>query len=503
MKGTAAAVCLAAIACLSGVSLLHAATAPKQGRLFERTGREPRAREAPLRASPGSGLLLPGDGSLVASTVFLALSDLRRPADGPPALDQRQLSLIEQMAHIGEVEGFRVVVAVPERDSLSRAALAGRRDLEVVAHGGADDLWLEDEGELDERGDALLPARFADASGLVRNVLHDRIQRMYPGAPLPDSLPDLQTALVKVYRSANFHSVGRVEELREPSPVDALARARAGSVRFAASYFEGGNQLIGRLATGEPYAVIGKDSVSASRAVLEARLGRPVGEPEALRTIAGDLRVSPDQLYPVEQPGAFHLDLSMLPVGPKAVVLDDAEADARLIERWLREDLALVSGGEAERRQLEAYVHMVWEAARERAAAQQMTARDLRAAGFAVHRMAGNFREAPRKMNLLNAFLATNPRGERYAIVFGGDPRAEEYVADMLLRALPTELVRIHFLDERVSVPSGTGGIRCRVRALGSQVAPLGPRASAVAAPALAHLSAGPQAKTRAAGAIP
>jgi hypothetical protein len=145
----------------------------------------------------------------------------------------------------------------------------------------------------------------------------------------------------------------------------------------------------------------------------------------------------------------------------------------------------------------------VWEAAHARAKAQQMTALELRAAGFAVHRMAGNFREAPRKMNLLNAFLATNPRGERYAIVFGGDPRAEEYVADMLLRALPTELTRIHFLDERESVPSGSGGIRCRVRALGSQVIPLGTHTGAVAARALARLSAGPEAKTRAAAAIP
>src|ERR1700682_5607269 len=152
MKSRGAAACLAAIVSLPGIALAQAA--PKAGRLFERTDRESREREAPLpvllplRAArgPASRLLLPGDGSLVASTVFLALSYLPRPADGPPALDQRQLSIIEQMADIGEVEGFHVVVAVPERDALSRAALAGRKDLAVVAHGGAGDLWLEGEG---------------------------------------------------------------------------------------------------------------------------------------------------------------------------------------------------------------------------------------------------------------------------------------------------------------------------------------------------------------------
>ncbi len=46
------------------------------------------------------------------------------------------------------------------------------------------------------------------------------------------------------------------------------------------TYLEGGNVLLGTLPGGAPFALVGRDSVAVSRALLAHLLRRPVSEEE-------------------------------------------------------------------------------------------------------------------------------------------------------------------------------------------------------------------------------
>jgi hypothetical protein len=170
------------------------------------------------------------------------------------------------------------------------------------------------------------------------------------------------------------------------------------------------------------------------------------------------------------------------------VILDDAREALRLRRQWLEEDhlaqrpkpdapdyRAAMHAWTARRAALDAQIARLAIAAEERAAFEEMTLADLRAAGFEVHRMAGVFEpiraendrmdEAPesRRMNFMNAVLGTGAGDEKFGVYLGGDPRAEAYVRRKLLQEIPTGLARVHFLDREASagILEAEGGIAC------------------------------------------
>lgn len=73
---------------------------------------------------------------------------------------------------------------------------------------------------------------------------------------------------------------------------------------------EGGNML-----TGSDFIIVGKDSLYATMELFD------VNDDEARELIAKDFGILNERVFPVEQPGAYHLDLCMLLVDDKTVLL--------------------------------------------------------------------------------------------------------------------------------------------------------------------------------------
>jgi hypothetical protein len=404
-------------------------------------------------------------GRLQISTLFMAIADLIDESSQAHALDYRQLELIEQVASIGRREGFGVVVKVAQTEELSLAALYERPWLSVLTYAGPADIWAQDTGDIRTDHSVMVPARVGDPALIHGSILRDRLARLYPAATLtaPMALPELHRAIGQDYPLANFEVLGRVDRLG--SRVSSASMAATGSpVQEAMTYLEGGNHLVGRDGP-TTFAIVGRDSVAASRALMARDLDRQVSEQEVLEAIAHDLGVPPNELYPVEQPGEFHLDMSMMLLGPRVVLLNDAIEAARLEVEWMRADLEKMGAlSAADEPLLSAHLDNIRQDAAARARMEDRTAADLEASGFTVHRVAGVFPHWLKKMNLMNMVLATSDQSEQYGVVFGADDRAEAYFAKKLLEEIPGRLQRIHFLSRSVSMPSGSGGIKCRVK---------------------------------------
>jgi hypothetical protein len=411
---------------------------------------------------------LPHGGSARITGLEVALDE------APPGfVDWRQLQLIRQLVAIGRLEGFDVTVHVAAGREAVLAEAERISGVNVLESPGPADIWIEDIGEIERDGNVSFPALVGDPDRIASAVFRARLARFHPDIPAPSGLAfaELRRWLEHAYPDIGFEVLGRVDKLGSQTELAASALDRHAEVREDLTYLEGGNHLLGLLPDGTTYAVVGRDSVAASRAVLSLSLGREVPEGDVSAAIAADLGVEEKDLYPVEQPAAFHLDMSLMLVGPKVAVLDDAEEAARLQEQWMREAFAHGDDDEiADTGALEARVRRLWAQARRRAALEERTRADLAASGFAVHRMAGVFDEWPSQMNVMNVIVGTNGAGERYAISLGADPRAEQYAASKLLGELPIRLDRIYFLARELSLPVGPGGIKCRVKTTGSLV---------------------------------
>lgn len=91
------------------------------------------------------------------------------------------------------------------------------------------------------------------------------------------------------------------------------------------TYSEGGN-VVWAEKEGKPHLLIGKDSADFSKKILERQLGREMTEEELIRAFAVDYGVKMDAITFVEQPGDFHLDMSIAAVGDGEIILNDSLA---------------------------------------------------------------------------------------------------------------------------------------------------------------------------------
>lgn len=273
----------------------------------------------------------------------------------------------------------------------------------------------------------------------------------------------------------DFGYQGKVKFDDATAAMAEYAASEGKQVVQARSYVEGGNMLTGRLPNGEVFALVGKDSVAATQLALGGT------EEQALAAIAADYGIKPENLHAIEQPGTFHLDMGISPLGGNKVVMNDAMAAYELQAAWAREDYQrarpsepgpLLQQWERYGQHLEEGLAIVKAEAQKRAAWEARAAEDLEAAGFEVERMAGVFpglypdgQPILRNMNFLNAEKGVGADGEPYAIMLGGDPRAERYVAERLA-ALVEGPLTLHFLDRGISDASliDQGGISCRVK---------------------------------------
>ena len=411
----------------------------------------------------------------------------------------------ELAARVGQVEGFPVIARVAP-DGQWAEYLSHIPGLVVTTLPTREYIWTEDIIEIGLDGTFGMTARMGNRGQLRRSLFVDRMRRFYPELTSTDleeinALPEVQGPLpgelpahvMRRYPDILFDIQGLVERDAGQDVGAAIAVARGAKLREAMTYLEGGNVLVGTRPTGEPYALVGRDSAAVARAVLEHHFKRPVSEAEVIATMAKDLGVAPVRLFLVEQPGVFHLDLAVLLLAPGSVVLNDALEAFRLQTMWLRDDHAVslprreaAASEEQYRRDLDLWwqagdnldetIQKLWKYTERTMRYEARTLADLEAAGLKVVRVAGRFlhpaRPADRDiMNFLNGEAGTSPHGRTYFVTQGGDPRAERYIADKLL-APGTGLDRLYVAPGLISRDTlwERGGIGCRVKAEGDLV---------------------------------
>jgi len=313
--------------------------------------------------------------------------------------------------------------------------------------------WLEDSSESLEGGVRLMSASLESTQCTVQDILESgREQR----------LGELAKGLKGEYQ-------GGVQKARTQRMAAAQALVHGQPVRQGKSYLEGGNLLSGTRQDGSAYVLVGADSLEiAWHQLKQSKPGATLEEAKAI--VASDLGVSVEQLYSIEQPGAFHLDMRMMPIGPGKMALQDSREAAALHLEWLRQEG--VGGAQLDRmaKKLENWVNA-------RAPLEDLAARDLQAAGLEVHRLAGvflNFQERDSEVvNFFNSRHGVSPQGVRYSILMGGPPQAESYFATQLLEQIKAPIDRLYFLDPSQTAPTLKlmGGLKCRSKLLGQRAA--------------------------------
>ncbi|GMU53957.1 MAG: hypothetical protein AMXMBFR33_31030 [Candidatus Xenobia bacterium] len=405
------------------------------------------------------------------------------------------LDYVNQMAQVGQIEGYHVLANVP-RGSVKELRGQVDENVSLLPISMAGDIWTEDYGEMTLQGGVAVPAFLDDPELVPQSIYKDRIRRFYPGARIPANA-DYESLVLSEYPLAAFNIQGSVSQGNLQWGLAALARSANKPVRENLSHVEGGNILFGTLPNHEGYALVGKDSLAVTRAKLSLDLGREVSDQTALSAIARDHGQKAPNVYAVEQPGEFHIDMRMMCLGPGEVVLNDAREAAEVQVGWLKHDIVTSKprhpGPESSvwqrlnyhrklffhkrrERRLHDQIVALREEGERRAYFEDLTARDLKTAGLTVHRMAGVFvdPENPTEdmFNFVNGRPGVDRANQRFFVGLGGDSRSEVYVARKLMQGLPTGIVRLHFLDRELT-PSTLGlfgGIKCRTKPEGELV---------------------------------
>jgi hypothetical protein len=392
--------------------------------------------------------------------------------------DESGFSHITSMATIASHEGFTVVVSVEEANAqqLRTALQEVNADglVRVVPVSGQlssatkPELseWAEDSGEFLKTGEIGVQ-NFDASAGLEAAMEAARHRRGYisTGVGFPD---------VKHTERLNPAArIGKgVNEEEKHLEKQAIAHATERStVRFD-GYVEGGNLLAGTDLNGNPYALVGRDSIAATASL------RGVDDGVALKTIADDLGLSLEQVIPVEQPGQFHLDMGIAIMGGGTVLLNDSRMVRELMLAWLAEDLRLAQSALSQYDPNDvaaAFEHvkaMLLPALSDRIQLEERAFADLKGGGaerLKIKRVPASFpqtRLTP-EMNFLNGESGTGPDGRSFFITNGGDARAEDVVSTAFFEALRgTQLARMYFVDSGPSEASlmEGGGIGCRTK---------------------------------------
>lgn len=378
--------------------------------------------------------VLPKDASVNPSALHMAYDPK----------DPRSLDFIAQMAHVGNVEGFRVVAdAAPGEVEKLRGKLP--QEVAVFANPGGHDAWTEDHGEFTRQGEVVIPALMAADVPLDDWMIGDRARRYSSLKPRP---------------RADYATQGLINDRRSQEELAANALATGAPAKLAVSYVEGGNFLPGTRADGSPFALVGRDSLAITRELMrEQKNDDSITDQQALSQIARDYGLPEGSVIPIEQPGDFHIDMDMTLVGPGRVLLNDARQVGELQKEWLNEGCFSFGKGDALAR-IDAQVQKV-------ALFEDLVEKDLKAAGLEVVRVPGNFPESAANgaMNFLNLRQGTNEEGKAFAVALGGDERAERAFAETLLQEVGG-YERVHFLNRDLTAETlkYKGGVKCRTK---------------------------------------
>lgn len=403
------------------------------------------------KAAPRAGdrAILPKDHSLQVNSVELSLCT------------EPSRRYFEQLSQIGQIEGFHVVgLTLGAPASVDRELhLAGYQNYALHSLPASYE-WLEDSSESLEGGTRLISGRFSVNEGWFEEVIEAGRQRR---------LGTLAAGMQGEY-------MGKVNQAGRQNMAAAQALIHGQPVRQAQSYLEGGNLLSGRRLDGSSYVLVGADTLEVTRKLMGMQSGTEPSLEDARAAVASDLGVPLEQLFAVEQPGAFHLDMRMMPVGPGQIVLQDSREAASLHLEWLKQE------GRMNEAQLDKVAESLKAWADARVDLEDAAARDLEKAGLQVHRLAGAFTDIYDRrrdaVNFFNSRHGLSPQGIRYSILMGAPPQAESYFAEKLLEELKVPVDRLYFLDpeQTATTLKQMGGFKCRSKVQGllaSQSAPV------------------------------
>lgn len=371
--------------------------------------------------------VLPEDAT--TSAVFMHMAS-------PRATDS-SIAFVKEMARIGEVEGFSVVVRTRESNIIEGYLGEVADAVHVIDYPGTTDVWTEDQGDIREDRTVGYPTLTTEGGygrGDAARAALDQGRR---------------ERLTRHGLSPSFARQGAVtDRTGQRNPV-ALALSAGVSTDETFTYLEGGNVLTGTLADGRGYALVGKDSVAMAQAILGYDSGRQVSWDEATKAIANDLGIDGELLFPIEQPGDFHIDM-YVGLAPGGHVILNSEAMAKAVR---------ANGFPANGEPLDesAYAPNGYEA---------LILADLANTGLTVHRVPGVFGTTG---NFMNAERGQGPDGVPFSIMLGGTPEAEEWFRAYLPRVYGTGH-RAYFLDRSLTRETleASGGISCRVKVEGS-----------------------------------
>ncbi|MFN8608553.1 MAG: hypothetical protein U0931_13530 [Vulcanimicrobiota bacterium] len=422
------------------------------GEVFEKNAQQRAARAASEQPEPLLRVL-PKDHGLHVRQMEISVDSPHDPSGG----------YFKQLTEIGSVEGFRMVgfTGTGKAEALNQDyAAEGLRNY-TLHESDRVCAWLEDYGEPTVGGGRLNPPDMSEYYGLIADAQRrGRKERLGP-----------------LGLSADFPRQGAVQGGLYQKVSVGQGILQSAHNKTTIGYVEYGNMSSGLRQDGTPYVLVGKDSVEITRRMLERDRGREVTTDEAMIVLASDHGVKPEQIFGIEQPGEFHVDMRMMPIGPGEFVLQDSRKAAELNCQWLDEELAAAGGGSQDTKaSVEEKKTKLREWGEKMTAYEDLTAKDLEAAGMKVHRVAGAFPNLSRSdrdaANFFNARHGTNDQGERYSILMGSTPKAEEYFARVLFQELKAPIDRIYFLDsgETQKTLDLQGGLKCRTKVLGDLV---------------------------------
>jgi len=411
---------------------------------------EENVRAAGLAQAPFGEPVVPKDASLDPEAFVM----------GYDPNDPASLPFLNEMARVGQVEGFRVVARCSpgsEGDLAQQLAPDVAGNVTALPSWGTQDVWTEDHGEYTLSGGVIVPPLLQKGCEVYTPQALGRLERLYSQKEADEVKPQLtQFNLDEVlgpYPKANFPYQGAVHSTEtNAGMIGAALAAGIPKYRMAVSYVEGGNFLPGTRPDGTPYALVGKDSVAITRSLMELDAGQRPSDDKVMETIARDYGLRPDQLFAVEQPADFHLDMGMTLATPGHALLNDSMAVLELQKQWVKDpgELAILEDD-----------------ARFRAEFEAMSERDLKAAGLKVHRLPAVFPKTSGnpEMNFVNMRQGVNEEGQKFAVLLGGTPDREEAVAAQL-QGLGYE--HVHFLPSELTPQTLElwGGLKCRTKGI-------------------------------------
>lgn len=363
---------------------------------------------------------------------------------------------IEEVAGFAQQEGFDLIIADFYGEYTDgQAEELGPHVSSISIPRDNGNPWVEDIGQSGVDGQLSIPPRL-DVNELrrrLRQAQEERGRRLAAaGTPINFPSPGTQVA---------------GEDLGSTRISFGLATGR--QMRLDLGYLERGNVLVGTRNGDRPYAIVGADSVAASRVSIEIgfeALGIDKGlltDEMVMVAISKDVGVARVDLIEVEQPTMFHIDMAMTPWTPGVVLLNDMPAVFRLLRQTHGGDISLV--GEAPLDQAERLVQQ---------ALSRAGLRVVRVPGlYPRFRWTGVAQRGRRRISngtkTYNFFNGEGGRGgsnSSYYWITQEGPAQYLQAFVSAIRTAGVPVPRIHLVSDefaQASLAVGQGGINCRI----------------------------------------